>query len=153
MSSKSNKAIVGFIKLQIPAGKANPAPPIGPALGQKGLNIMEFCKSFNDRTKSFEVGMPVRASITAYSDRTFNFELKGSPVSYLIRKVLGIEKGSNAPGRTMIGKITHEQLKIVAQQKMGQGLSARDLDNAVRIVAGSARSMGLRVEAAGAQNG
>jgi len=142
---KGNKITVGFIKLQIPAGKATPSPPVGPALGQKGLNIMEFCKAFNDKTKTFEPGMPVRVSIEAFSDRTFGFELKGSPVSYLIRKAIGLEKGSTAPGRTMVGSITQEQVRKVAEQKMAQGLSARSIEAAMKIVEGSARSMGLRI--------
>lgn len=143
--SKAGKTIAGFIKLQIAAGKASPSPPVGPALGQKGLNMMEFCKAFNDQTKNFEPGSPVRVGIVAYTDRTFEFEIKGAPVSYLIRKVLKIEKGSSTPGRSSVGSITQQQIREVAEQKIKQGLSARDVDQAMKIVAGSARSMGLRI--------
>lgn len=143
--SKPGKNSIGFIKLQIPAGSATPAPPVGPALGQKGLNIMEFCKSFNDKTKTYEKGTPIRVRIQAFADRTFDFEILGSPVSHLIKKELGITKGSTAPGRNMIGTITMDQLKKVAKAKMEEGLSARDEKQAMKIVAGSARAMGLKV--------
>lgn len=149
--SKPGKMIVGFIKLEIPAGEAKPSPPVGPALGQKGLNIMEFCKAFNDKSKSFEPKTPVRVSITAYSDRTFDFTIKGQPTSYLIKKELGLEKGSGAPGRTSAGAISQEQLRKIAQEKIKQGLSARDIEGAMKIVAGSAKAMGLKIT--GAQNG
>lgn len=153
--SKPGKTEIGFIKLQIPAGSATPSPPVGPALGQKGLNIMEFCKAFNDATKSMEKGMPVRVGITAYSDRTFDFVVKGSPVSYLIRKEIGLTKGSSTPGRTSVGTITWDQIRKVAQEKIKQGLSARDVEQAMQIVAGSARSMGIKITGNmnGAQNG
>lgn len=148
--SKPGKIIIGSIKLQIPAGSATPSPPVGPALGQKGLNIMEFCKAFNEATKGFEKGMPVRVAIAAYSDRTFEFTLKGSPASYLIRKELGLTKGSTAPGRITIGTISWEQIKKVAKEKMDQGLSARDINQAAKIIAGSAKAMGLKIT--GAEN-
>jgi large subunit ribosomal protein L11 len=141
----SGKAVVGLIKLQIPAGKATPSPPVGPALGQKGLNIMEFCKAFNDRTKTLTPGTPVGVLITAYGDRTFTFILKGSPVTHYIKQEIGCEKGSSTPGRTSIGTITWQQIENVAKKKMQEGLSARDLENAKSIVAGSARSMGLKI--------
>ncbi len=145
MNKVSGKQIIGYIKLQIPAGKATPTPPVGPALGQKGLNIMEFCKAFNDQTKHMEPNIPTRVSITAYSDKKFTFKILGSPVSYFIKKVIGLEKGSSAPGRTSAGIITWDQVKKVAELKIEQGLSARDIDAAMKIVAGSARSMGLKI--------
>lgn len=133
------------ISLQIPAGKANPAPPVGPALGQKGLNIMEFCKSFNDKTKGEEPGKPLRVEIKAYKDRTFDYVIKGAPVSYLLKKAANIQKGCSTAGRSFIGTISEEKIREVAEEKMKLGLSARDLDAACKIVAGSARSMGLKV--------
>ena len=138
------KKIVGYVKLQVPAGKANPSPPIGPALGQRGLNIMEFCKAFNAQTQSLEPGMPIPVVITAYADRTFTFTTKTPPASYLLKRAAGLEKGSTTPGRVTTGKVTLAQVREIAQQKM-QDLNANDLDAAVRMVKGSATSMGLEV--------
>ena len=146
------KKIIGFIKLQIPAGKANPSPPVGPALGQRGLNIMEFCKAFNEATKIYEKGTPTRVQITAFSDKTFVFEIKGFPISYLINKAIGLSKGSSMPGRVSAGSISLEQIRTIAEEKMKQGLSARDISQAMKIVQGSARSMGLKITKE-AQNG
>jgi large subunit ribosomal protein L11 len=139
------KKIVGFIKLQVPAGKANPSPPIGPALGQRGLNIMEFCKAFNAQTQGLEPGMPIPVTITAYADRTFTFIMKSPPNSYFLLKAAGLEKGSTAPGKSgSVGKVTMAQIRDIAQKKM-KDLNAKDLDGACRMLAGSARSMGLEV--------
>jgi large subunit ribosomal protein L11 len=138
------KKIEGYIKLQVPAGKANPSPPIGPALGQRGLNIMEFCKQFNAATQQLEPGMPIPVVITAYSDRSFTFVTKTPPASYFLRKAAGIEKGSPTPGRGTVGKVTTAQLRKIAEQKMPD-LNANDLDAAVEMIRGSARSMGLEV--------
>ena len=138
------KKIEGYIKLQVPAGKANPSPPIGPALGQRGLNIMEFCKQFNAATQQLEPGMPIPVVITAYSDRSFTFVTKTPPASYFLRKAAGIEKGSPTPGRGTVGKVTTAQLRTIAEQKMPD-LNANDLDAAVEMIRGSARSMGLEV--------
>jgi large subunit ribosomal protein L11 len=138
------KKIIGYVKLQVPAGKANPSPPIGPALGQRGLNIMEFCKAFNAATQGLEPGMPIPVVITAYADRTFTFTTKTPPASYLLKRAAGLEKGSATPGRVITGKVTLAQLREIAQQKM-QDLNANDLDAAVRMVKGSATSMGLEV--------
>jgi large subunit ribosomal protein L11 len=139
------KKIVGYIKLQVPAGKANPSPPIGPALGQRGLNIMEFCKAFNAQTQGLEPGMPIPVTITAYADRTFTFIMKSPPNSYFLLKAAGIEKGSTAPGKSgSVGKVTMAQIRDIAQKKM-KDLNAKDLDGACRMIAGSARSMGLEV--------
>jgi large subunit ribosomal protein L11 len=138
------KKVVGFIKLQVPAGKANPSPPIGPALGQRGLNIMEFCKAFNAKTQGLEPGMPIPVIITAYADRSFTFETKSPPNSYFLMKAAGIQKGSQTPGKGTIGKVTMAQIRDIAQKKMGD-LNAKDLDGACRMIAGSARSMGLEV--------
>ena len=139
------KKIVGFIKLQVPAGKANPSPPIGPALGQRGLNIMEFCKAFNAQTQSLEKGLPTPVVITVYSDRSFTFILKTPPASVLIRKAIGIEKGSGTPNTNKVGRINRKQLEDVAKIKQPD-LTAADLEAAVRTIAGSARSMGVDVE-------
>jgi large subunit ribosomal protein L11 len=139
------KKIVGFVKLQVPAGKANPSPPIGPALGQRGLNIMEFCKAFNAQTQSFEPGLPIPVVITAYHDKSFTFVLKTPPTSVLIRKAAGLEKGSAKPHVDKVGKLTRAQAEQIAKTKMPD-LTAADLDAAVRTVAGSARSMGVEVE-------
>ena len=139
------KKVVGKIKLQVPAGKANPSPPIGPALGQRGLNIMEFCKAFNAQTQSLEKGLPTPVVITVYSDRSFTFILKTPPASVLIRKAIGIEKGSGTPNTNKVGRITRKQLEDVAKIKQPD-LTAADLDAAVRTIAGSARSMGVDVE-------
>jgi large subunit ribosomal protein L11 len=138
------KKIVGYIKLEVPAGKANPSPPIGPALGQRGLNIMEFCKAFNAATQGMEVGMPIPVVITAYADRTFTFITKTAPVSYFLKKHAKIDKGSQAPGKTKAGKITIEQIKEIANVKM-KDLNAVDLQGAVNMIRGSAVSMGLEV--------
>jgi large subunit ribosomal protein L11 len=138
------KKIVGFIKLQVPAGKANPSPPIGPALGQRGLNIMEFCKAFNAQTQGLEPGMPIPVTITAYADRTFTFVMKSPPNSYFLLKAAGIEKGSQTPGKGTVGKVTMAQIRDIAEKKM-KDLNAKDLDGACRMIAGSARSMGLEV--------
>ena len=138
------KKIIGQIKLQVPAGAANPSPPIGPALGQRGLNIMEFCKAFNAQTQNLEKGMPVPVVITAYADRTFTFITKTPPASYLIKKAAGIEKGSTTTGKAGVGSVTVEQLREIAQVKMPD-LNANDLDAAVEMMRGSARSMGVQV--------
>ena len=139
------KKIVGFIKLQVPAGKANPSPPIGPALGQRGLNIMEFCKAFNAQTQGMEAGMPVPVVITAYADKSFTFIVKTPPASVLIKKAAKLEKGSSQPHTEKVGKITRAQAEQIAKLKMPD-LTAADLDAAVRTIAGSARSMGIEVE-------
>jgi large subunit ribosomal protein L11 len=138
------KKIEGYIKLQIPAGKANPSPPVGPALGQRGLNIMEFCKQFNAATQSLEPGMPVPVVITAYADRSFTFVTKTPPASYLLRKAAGIEKGGSTPGRSTVGKVTMAQIREIAEQKMAD-LNAQSIDAAAEMIKGSARSMGLEV--------
>jgi large subunit ribosomal protein L11 len=139
------KKVVGFIKLQVPAGSANPSPPIGPALGQRGLNIMEFCKAFNAQTQNLEKGMPVPVVITAYADRTFTFITKTPPVSYFLKKAAGLEKGSTTPGKGgAVGKVTMAQVRDIASKKM-QDLNANDVEAASRMIAGSARSMGLEV--------
>jgi large subunit ribosomal protein L11 len=139
------KKIVGFIKLQVPAGKANPSPPIGPALGQRGLNIMEFCKAFNAQTQSYEPGLPLPVVITAYQDKSFTFIIKTPPTSVLIKKALSLEKGSAKPHMDKVGKLTRAQAEQIAKIKMPD-LTAADLDAAVRSVAGAARSMGVEVE-------
>lgn len=138
------KKIIGFIKLQIPAGKANPSPPVGPALGQRGLNIMEFCKAFNAATQDKEPGMPIPVVITAYADRTFSFVTKTPPASYFLKKAAKLKKGSQAPGKDVVGKVTRAQLEEIAKDKMVD-LNAHDVDAAVQMLAGSARSMGLVV--------
>lgn len=139
------KKIVAYIKLQVPAGKANPSPPVGPALGQHGLNIMEFCKAFNAQTQQMEAGLPLPVIITVYNDRSFTFILKTPPASVLLRKIVGIPKGSSTPNTAKVGKVTRAQLEEVATAKMPD-LTAADMDAAVRTIAGSARSMGLDVE-------
>jgi large subunit ribosomal protein L11 len=138
------KKVVGQIKLQVPAGKANPSPPIGPALGQRGLNIMEFCKAFNARTQGMEPGMPIPVTITAYADRSFTFEMKSPPNSYFLMKAAKIEKGSQTPGKGSVGKVTMAQIREIAKQKM-KDMNAKDIEGAARMIAGSARSMGLEV--------
>ena len=139
------KKIVGMIKLQVPAGKANPSPPIGPALGQRGLNIMEFCKAFNAATQSMEPGIPVPVVITAYGDRSFTFVTKTPPASYFLKKAAGIEKGAQTVGKgTSVGRVTMAQIREIAAAKLAD-LNANDLDAACRMVIGSARSMGLDV--------
>lgn len=139
------KKIIGFIKLQVPAGKANPAPPIGPALGQRGLNIMEFCKAFNARTQSMEKGLPIPVVITAFADKSFTFIMKTPPATILIKKAAKIEKGSARPHTNKVGKITRAQAEEIAKAKEPD-LTAADLDAAVHTIAGSARSMGITVE-------
>jgi large subunit ribosomal protein L11 len=139
------KKVTGYIKLQIPAGQANPSPPVGPALGQQGVNIMEFCKQFNAQTQSLEKGLPTPVVITVYSDRSFTFIMKTPPASVLIRKAIGIEKGSGRPNTAKVGKIKRKQLEDIAKVKMPD-LTAADLDAAVNTIAGSARSMGVDVE-------
>jgi len=139
------KKIVGFIKLQVPAGKANPSPPIGPALGQRGLNIMEFCKAFNAQTQGVEPGLKLPVVITAYADKSFTFVLKSPPATVLLKKAAKIEKGSGKAHLEKVGKITREQLEEIARIKV-KDLTAADMDAAVKTIAGSARSMGLIVE-------
>jgi large subunit ribosomal protein L11 len=139
------KKVTGYIKLQIPAGQANPSPPVGPALGQQGVNIMEFCKQFNAQTQSLEKGLPTPVVITVYSDRSFTFIMKTPPASVLIRKAIGIEKGSGRPNTAKVGKIKRKQLEDIARMKMPD-LTAANLDAAVNTIAGSARSMGVDVE-------
>ena len=139
------KKVVGIIKLHVPAGKANPSPPIGPALGQRGLNIMEFCKAFNAATQNLEPGMPIPVVITAFGDRSFTFVTKSPPNSYFLKKAAGIEKGSQTTGKgSMVGRVTMAQIREIAEQKM-QDLNAKDIDGACRMLIGSARSMGLDV--------
>lgn len=139
------KKIVGFIKLQVPAGKANPSPPIGPALGQRGLNIMQFCKEFNAKTQGVEVGLPLPVVITAFADKSFTFIIKTPPATTLIKKALKLDKGSSVPNKAKVGKITRAQLEDIAKAKMPD-MTAANLDAAVRTIAGSARSMGITVE-------
>ena len=138
------KKVQGYVKLQVPAGSANPSPPIGPALGQQGVNIMEFCKQFNAQTQKMEKGLPIPVIITVYSDRSFTFVMKTPPAAVLIRKAIGIEKGSGTPNTTKVGKITRKQLEEVAKMKQPD-LTAADLEAAIRTIAGSARSMGVDV--------
>ncbi len=139
------KKIIGYIKLQVPAGKANPSPPIGPALGQRGLNIMEFCKAFNAQTQGLEPGLPIPVVITAFADKSFTFIMKTPPASVLIRKAAKIAKGSPKPLTDKVGSLTRAQVEEIAQAKM-KDLTASDMDAAVRTIAGSARSMGVTVE-------
>ena len=138
------KKIVGLIKLQVPAGKANPSPPIGPALGQRGLNIMEFCKAFNAATQGMEPGMPIPVVITAYADRSFTFITKTPPNTYFLKKAAGIEKGTQTPGKGTVGKVTMAQIREIAGKKMVD-MNAKDLEGACQMLIGSARSMGLEV--------
>jgi len=139
------KKVVGIIKLHVPAGKANPSPPIGPALGQRGLNIMEFCKAFNAATQNLEPGMPIPVVITAFGDRSFTFVTKSPPNSYFLKKAAGIEKGSQTTGKgSTVGRLTMAQIREIAEQKM-QDLNAKDIAGACRMLIGSARSMGLDV--------
>ena len=139
------KKIVGFIKLQVPAGKANPSPPIGPALGQRGLNIMEFCKAFNAQTQGVEPGLPLPVVITAFADKSFTFIIKTPPATVLIKKAVKLDKGSANPLKTKVGKITRAQLEEIAKTKL-KDMNAANVDAAVRTLAGSARSMGVIVE-------
>lgn len=139
------KKIIGFIKLQVPAGKANPSPPIGPALGQRGLNIMEFCKAFNAQTQGVEPGLPIPVVITAFADKSFTFVMKTPPATILIKKAAGIQKGSARPHVDKVGKITREQAEGIAKAK-APDLTAADMEAAIRTIAGSARSIGITVE-------
>ena len=139
------KKIIGYIKLQVPAGKANPSPPIDPALGQRGLNIMEFCKAFNAQTQGLEPGLPIPVVITAFADKSFTFVMKTPPATILIKKAAGVQKGSPTPHTNKVGKITKAQAEEIAKTKM-KDLTAADLEAAVRTIAGSARSMGITVE-------
>lgn len=139
------KKIEAYIKLQVPAGEANPSPPVGPALGQHGLNIMEFCKAFNAATQNVEKGMPIPVVITVFSDKSFTYITKTPPASILLKKAAGLQKGSSTPHTDKVGKVTRAQLEEIANTKM-QDLNANDLDAAVKIIAGSARSMGIETE-------
>ena len=139
------KKIEAYIKLQVPAGEANPSPPVGPALGQHGVNIMEFCKAFNSQTQKVEKGLPIPVVITVYSDRSFTFVTKTPPASILLKKAAGIPKGSSTPNTSKVGKVSRAQLEEIATTKMTD-LNATDMDAAVQIIAGTARSMGLDVE-------
>ena len=138
------KKIVGYVKLQVPAGSANPSPPIGPALGQRGLNIMEFCKSFNAKTQDQEKGMPIPVNITVFSDKSFTFEMKTPPASYFLKKAEKLASASKAPGRDVAGSVTKEQVRQIAEAKM-KDLNANDVEMAMRLIEGSARSMGIKV--------
>lgn len=139
------KKIEGYIKLQIPAGQANPSPPVGPALGQAGLNIMEFCKAFNAATQSMEQGMPIPVKITVYGDKSFSYDMKSPPASFFIKKAAKIQKGSGHAGQDSVGSITRAQIEEIVEQKKDD-LNAHDLDQACKIIAGTARSMGITVE-------
>ncbi len=138
------KKVAGFIKLEIPAGQANPSPPVGPALGARGLNIMEFCKAFNAATQNMDQGTPTPVIITAYSDRSFSFETKTPPASYFLRKAAKVGKGSSVPNRDKVGKVSMDQVREIAEAKM-KDLNANDIDAAAKIIMGSARSMGIEV--------
>lgn len=142
--SKSKKDILGLIKLQVPSGKANPAPPIGPALGQKGLNIMEFCKQFNAMKFDYDIGTPIPVTIVAYKDKSFDFTTKSPPMSFLIMKEIGLKKGSSVPGKEVVGKITKAQIQAVAKKKMVD-MNSSELEACEQMVKGSALSMGLEV--------
>ena len=139
------KKVVGYVKLQVPAGQANPSPPIGPALGQRGLNIMEFCKAFNAATQKMEPGSPVPVVITAYQDKSFTFEMKSPPASFFLKKAAKINAGSKEPGKNIVGSVTMQQCREIAEQKL-KGMNARDIEAGAREIAGSARSMGLTVK-------
>ena len=139
------KKVQGYVKLQVPAGSANPSPPIGPALGQQGVNIMEFCKQFNAQTQKLEQGMPIPVTITVFTDRSFQFQMKTPPASYFLKKAAGITKGAKATGRDVAGSVTMAQVREIAQTKMAD-LNAFDLEAAAKMIAGSARSMGLQVK-------
>ena len=138
------KKVTGFLKLQVPAGAANPSPPIGPALGQRGLNIMEFCKAFNAQTQKMEKGIPIPVIITTYQDRSFTFEMKTPPVSYFLKKAAKLESGSKAPGREPVGQVNKKQVREIAEQKM-KDLNCDTVEAAMKMIEGSARSMGLTV--------
>ena len=139
------KKITGYIKLQVPAASANPSPPIGPALGQRGLNIMEFCKAFNAKTQDQEKGMPIPVTITVFSDKSFAFEMKTPPASYFLKKAAKLNAGSKAPGRDFVGSVSMADVKKIAQAKM-KDLNANDIDSAAKLIMGSARSMGIEVK-------
>jgi large subunit ribosomal protein L11 len=139
------KKVTGYLKLQVPAGAANPSPPIGPALGQRGLNIMEFCKAFNAQTQKEEKGSPIPVVITIYADRSFTFEMRTPPVSHFLKKAASLQSGSKTPGRDWVGKVTSAQVREIAEKKM-KDLNCETVDSAMRMIEGSARSMGLRVE-------
>ena len=145
MAKKGKKEIEAYIKLQIPAGEANPSPPVGPALGQHGLNIQEFCKSFNGKTEKIEKGMKVPVVISVYSDKSFDFIIKTTPAAILLRKAAGIEKGSGTPNSVKVGSVTLQQVEEIAKAKM-EDLNANTIEAAVKIISGSARSMGITVE-------
>jgi large subunit ribosomal protein L11 len=138
------KKVTGFLKLQVPAGAANPSPPIGPALGQRGLNIMEFCKAFNAQTQKIEKNTPIPVIITTYQDRSFTFEMKTPPVSYFLKKAAKLDSGSKTPGREMVGEVTKKQVREIAEQKM-KDLNCDTVEAAMKMIEGSARSMGLTV--------
>ena len=138
------KKVTGFLKLQVPAGAANPSPPIGPALGQRGLNIMEFCKAFNAQTAKMEKGIPIPVIITTFQDRSFTFEMKTPPVSYFLKKAAKLDSGSKTPGRETVGEVTKKQVREIAEQKM-KDLNCDTVDAAMKMIEGSARSMGLTV--------
>jgi large subunit ribosomal protein L11 len=138
------KKVTGFLKLQVPAGAANPSPPIGPALGQRGLNIMEFCKAFNAQTQKMEKGIPIPVIITTYQDRSFTFEMKTPPVSYFLKKAAKLESGSKTPGREPVGQVSKKQVREIAEQKM-KDLNCDTVEAAMKMIEGSARSMGLTV--------
>jgi large subunit ribosomal protein L11 len=138
------KKVAGFLKLQVPAGSATPSPPIGPALGQRGINIMEFCKAFNAQSQEMEKGSPIPVVITYYQDKSFTFQMKTPPVSFFLKKAAGLQSGSKTPGRGTVGKVTRAQVRDIAQKKL-KDLNAVDVDGAMRMVEGSARSMGLEV--------
>ena len=140
----AKKEVSGFIKLQIKGGQANPAPPVGPALGQRGVNIMEFCKAFNDKTKSL-AGKPVPVEITVYKDKKFDFKIKSPPASFYIKEAVKLKGGSKEPGRNIVGSISKKQLENIAKEKMND-LNANDIEEAIKIIAGSARSMGIEVK-------
>jgi large subunit ribosomal protein L11 len=139
------KKITGYVKLQVPAGSANPSPPIGPALGQRGLNIMEFCKAFNAKTQDQEKGMPIPVTITVFSDKSFSFEMKTPPASYFLKKAAKLEGGSKTPGLSFAGSVTRAQVRQIAETKM-KDLNANDIENAMLMIEGSARSMGIQVK-------
>ena len=138
------KKVVGFLKLQVPAGSATPSPPIGPALGQRGINIMEFCKAFNAQSQEMEKGSPIPVVITYYQDKSFTFQMKTPPVSFFLKKAANLKSGASTPGRGAVGRVTRDQVREIAAKKM-KDLNAVDVDGAVRMVEGSARSMGLEV--------
>jgi large subunit ribosomal protein L11 len=138
------KKVTGFLKLQVPAGAANPSPPIGPALGQRGLNIMEFCKAFNAQTQKIEKNTPIPVIITTYQDRSFTFEMKTPPVSYFLKKAAKLDSGAKTPGRETVGEVTKKQLREIAEQKM-KDLNCDTIEAAMKMIEGSARSMGLKV--------